>query len=44
MIEHLPIKSKEVLVVCSDTTAVNSGTGKVGRACFWCQELSEAAC
>ena len=42
VIEDLPIKSKEVLVVCSDTTAVNSGTGKVGRACFWYQELSEA--
>ena len=38
MIEDLPIKSKEVLVVCSDTTAVNSGTGKVGGACFWYQD------
>ena len=44
MVEDLPIKSKEVLVVCSDTTVVNSGTGKVGGPCFWYQELSEAVC
>ena len=46
MIEDLPIRSKEVLVVCFETRAVNSGTGKVGVACFWYhyQELSEAAC
>ena len=44
MIKDLLINSKEVLVVFSDTTAVNSGTGKVGGACFWYQELSEAAC
>ena len=44
MIQDLPIKPKEVLVGCSDTTAVNSGTGKVGGACFWYQELSEAVC
>ena len=44
MIEDLPIKSKEVLVVCSDTTDVNRGTGKVGGACLWYQELSEAVC
>ena len=43
MIEDLPIKSQKVLVVCSDTTAVNSGTGKVGGACFWSQEFFEAA-
>ena len=44
MVEDLPIKSKEVLVVCSDTSAVNSGTGKVGGACFWYQEDFKAAC
>ena len=33
----------EVLVVCSDTTAVNSGTGKDGGACSWYPELSKAA-
>ena len=28
MLEDLPIKSKEVLVVCSDATAVYSGMGQ----------------
>ena len=32
---HARIKSKEVLIVCFDTSAVNSGTGKVRGACFW---------
>ena len=44
MIEDLPIKPKEVLVVCSDATAVNSGPRNFGGACFWYPELSEAAC
>ena len=44
MIEDLPVKYKEVLVVCLDTAVVNSVTGKVGGACFWYQELSEAVC
>ena len=44
MIDDLPIKSREVLVVCSDTSAVNSGTGKVGGACFWYQERVVMCC
>ena len=40
MIEDLTIKSKQVLVVCSDTTAVDSGTGKVSGACFGNVSLS----
>ena len=31
-------------MVCSDITAINSGTGKVGGACFWYLEFFEAAC
>ena len=38
------IDPKEILCICSDTTNVNSGIGKVGGACYWFQELSDSAC
>ena len=44
MKEKLPIEPKDVLAICSDTTAVNSGTGKVGGACYWYQELTDSIC
>ena len=40
---ELPVKPEDILCVCSDTTAVNSGTGKLGGACYWFQELSDSA-
>ena len=41
---ELPIPAKDVLSLVADTTSVNSGTGKIGGACYWYLHNTNTKC
>ena len=41
---ELPILPKDILALVADTTSVDSGTGKIGGACYWYQHETNTKC
>ena len=40
----LPIPPYDILALVADTTSVDSGTGKIGGACYWYQHETNTKC
>ena len=43
-LSELPIPAKDVLDLVADTASVDSGTGKIGGACYWYQHETNTKC